>query len=35
MQVEWKWCGGLNKDNLKHKFHMAPNLWEKALLPSL
>jgi hypothetical protein len=20
MQVEWKWCNGFNRDNLKHKF---------------
>jgi len=26
VQVEWKWCGELNKDNLKHKLHMARNL---------
>jgi hypothetical protein len=19
MQVEWKWCGGLSRDNFKHK----------------
>ncbi len=32
MQVEWKWCGGLNRDNFKDMTH---NLWEKAPLPSL
>jgi hypothetical protein len=26
VQVEWKWCGGLDKDNLKHKLHMAHDL---------
>ncbi len=35
MQVEWKWCGGFNKDNFKHKLYMAHNLWEEAPLPSL
>jgi hypothetical protein len=20
VQVEWKWCSGLDKDNFKHKF---------------
>jgi len=35
VQVEWKWCGGLNRDNFKHKLHMARNLWEEAPLPSL
>jgi hypothetical protein len=35
MQVKWKWCGGLSRDNLKHKLYMACNLWEEALLPSL
>ncbi len=35
VQVEWKWCNKLNKDNLKHKFYMAHNLWEEASFPSL
>jgi hypothetical protein len=35
VQVEWKWCDGLSRDNLKHKFYMAHNLWEEAPLPSL
>ncbi len=35
VQVEWKWCGGLNRDNLKHKLYTACNLWEEAPLPSL
>ncbi len=35
VQIERKWCGGLNKDNFKHKFYMARNLWEEAPLPSL
>jgi hypothetical protein len=26
MQIKWKWCNGLSKDNLKHKLHMAYNL---------
>jgi len=26
VQIERKWCGGLNKDNFKHKFYMARNL---------
>jgi len=34
MQIEWKWGGGLSKDNLKHKFYTVHNLWEEApLLP--
>jgi hypothetical protein len=32
MQIESKWCGGLSKDNLKHKLYMAHNLWEEAPL---
>jgi hypothetical protein len=35
MQVEWKWCGGLNIDNLKDKLYTTHNLWEEAPLPSL
>jgi len=35
MQVEWKWRGGLNRDNFKHKLYTARNLWEDAPLPSL
>jgi len=35
MQIEWKWCDELNKDNFKHKLYMAHNLWEEAPLPSL
>jgi hypothetical protein len=33
LQIEWKCCGGLSKNNFKHKFYMACNLWEEALLP--
>jgi hypothetical protein len=35
MQIECKWCGGLNKDNFKHKLYMAYNLCEEAPLFSL
>jgi len=35
MQVEWKWCGELSKDNLKHKLYTTHNLWEEASFPSL
>jgi hypothetical protein len=35
VQVEWKLCDRLTKDNLKHKFHTACNLWDEASLPSL
>ncbi len=35
MQVEWKWCDGLCKDNFKHKLYIALNLWKEAPLPSL
>jgi hypothetical protein len=35
MQVEWKWRNEFNKDNFKHKFYMARNLWEEAPFPSL
>jgi hypothetical protein len=33
MEIEHKWCGGLSKENLKHKLYMAHNLWEEAPLP--
>jgi hypothetical protein len=33
MLVEWKWCGGFSKDNLKHKFYTDRNFWEEAPLP--
>ncbi len=35
VQVEWKWCDKLSRDNFKHKLYMAHNLWEEAPLPSL
>jgi hypothetical protein len=35
MQVEWKWCGGFSKNNLKHKLYTTHNLQEEAPLPSL
>jgi len=35
VQVEWKWCDGLNWGNLKHKLHTACNLWQEAPLPSI
>ncbi len=28
MQVEWKWCGGFSRDNLKHKLY-TPATFEK------
>ncbi len=31
MQIECKWCDGLNKNNLKHKLYMTHNLWEDDL----
>jgi hypothetical protein len=34
VQVEWKWCDGLSRDNLKNKLYRARNLWEEAPLPS-
>jgi hypothetical protein len=34
-QVKWKWCNGLNRDNLKHKLYTARNLLEEAPHPSL
>jgi hypothetical protein len=35
MQVEWKWCIKLNRDNMKYKFYTTHNLWEEAPLFSL
>jgi hypothetical protein len=35
VSIEWKWCGRLSRDNFKHKFYIARNFWEEALLPSL
>jgi hypothetical protein len=35
MQVEWKWCNKLSRDNLKHELYTAHNLWEEAPLLSL
>jgi hypothetical protein len=35
VQVEWKWCDELSRDNLKHKFYMAHNLEKEASLSSL
>jgi hypothetical protein len=35
MQVEWKWCNELAKDNFKHKLYTTHNHWEHAPLPSL
>jgi hypothetical protein len=35
MQVEFKWCNKLSKDNLKHKLYTAYNLQEEAPLFSL
>jgi hypothetical protein len=35
IQVDYKWCDGLSKDNFKHKLYMACNLWEEAPLHSL
>jgi hypothetical protein len=35
VQVEWKWCIELKRDNLKHKLYMVCNLWDEAPLPSL
>jgi hypothetical protein len=35
VQIERKWCGGLNRDNFKHKLYMTHHLWEEAPLPSL
>jgi hypothetical protein len=29
MQVERKWCGELSRENLKHKFYIARNLFKK------
>jgi len=33
MQVEWKLCKKLNKNNLKHKLYTAHNLWKETSLP--
>jgi hypothetical protein len=33
VQVEWKWCDGLSKDNLKHKLYTTYNLCEETPLP--
>ncbi len=33
MQVEWKWCNELSKDNLKHKLYIARNLWGRSTTP--
>jgi hypothetical protein len=35
MQIEWKWCDRLSRDDLKHKLYIAHNLWEEAPFPSL
>jgi hypothetical protein len=35
VQIEFKWCDELNRDNFKHKFYTAYNLWEEAPFPSL
>jgi hypothetical protein len=35
VQVKWKWCNGLNRDNLKHKLYMTRKFWEEAPLSSL
>jgi len=35
MQVEWKWCGGFNKNNFKHKFYTTYKFWEEEPLPFL
>ncbi len=35
VQVEWKWCDKINKNNLKHKLYTTRNLWEEAPPPSL
>jgi hypothetical protein len=35
VQVEWKWCSKLNKDNLKDKLYTTRNLLEEAPLHSL
>ncbi len=35
VQVEWKWCNGVSRDNLKHKLYKTCNLWKEAPLPSL
>ncbi len=33
MQVKWKWCDRLSRDNLKLKLYTACNLWDEAPLP--
>jgi hypothetical protein len=30
VQVEWKWCVGFSRDNLKHKLHTTRNFWDEA-----
>jgi hypothetical protein len=35
VQVDYKWCGVLSRDNFKHKFYTTCNLWEEAPLHSL
>jgi hypothetical protein len=35
LQVKWKWCSELSRDNLKHKIFKTHNLWEETPLPSL
>jgi len=35
LQVKWKWCSELSKDNFKHKIYKTHNLWEETPLPSL
>jgi hypothetical protein len=35
VQIEWKWCNKVNKDNLKHKLYTTCNHWEEAPLPSI
>jgi hypothetical protein len=35
VQVECKWCNEFSRDNLKHNFYIAHNLWEEAPFPSL
>jgi hypothetical protein len=31
MLVEWKWCNGFSKDNLKHKLYTPRNLKEEEI----
>ncbi len=35
VQIEWKWCDKVNRNNFKQKFYTTRNLWEDAPLPSL